>query len=360
MLEKLVGIEQRYDELERLISDPDAMGDYSKVVEYSKERASLEEIVELYRTYKQQIQQLAEAKQMLDEESDPELSAMAKEEVTNLTESSEAIKEKLIVLLLPKDPRDDKNVIVEIRAGTGGEEAGLFVADLYRMYTYYAQNRGWKIEVIDQSETEKGGFKQITFEVKGKGAYSRLKYESGTHRVQRVPETEAQGRIHTSAVTVAVLAEVDEVDVQLRPEDLHEEFTRASGAGGQHVQKNSTAVRIVHMPTGLVVEVQDERSQLQNRLRARQILASRLYEQEMEKQRLEQEGERRSQIGTGDRSEKIRTYNYPQNRVTDHRVNVSSYNLPAVMVGDIDMFIDELATRDTAEKLAEGVPDSDD
>ncbi len=358
MLEKLVGIEQRYDELERLISDPQGMNDYSKVVEYSKERSSLSEIVELYRAYKQQVQQLAEAKQMLDEESDPELNAMAKEEVTNLTTSSEALKEKLIFLLLPKDPRDDKNVIVEIRAGTGGDEAGLFVADLYRMYSYYAQNQGWKIEVIDQSEGEKGGFKQITFEVKGKGAYSRLKYESGTHRVQRVPETEAQGRIHTSAVTVAVLAEVDELDVQLRPEDLHEEFTRASGAGGQHVQKNSTAVRVVHIPSGLVVEVQDERSQLQNRLRAKQILASRLYDLELEKQRLEQEGERRSQIGSGDRSEKIRTYNYPQNRVTDHRVNVSSYNLPAVMVGDIDLFIDEMATRETAEKLAEGGPDA--
>jgi len=232
MLEKLAGIEERYEELERLISDPEIMMDYTKVAEYSKERSGLEEIVEQYRTYKQQLQELADAKQMLDEETDPELSAMAKEEVTSLTASTEALNQKLIVLLLPKDPRDEKNVIVEIRAGAGGDEAGLFVADLYRMYSYYAQNQGWKIEVIDQSEGEKGGFKQITFEIKGKGAYSRLKYESGVHRVQRVPETEAQGRIHTSTITVAVLAEVDEVDVQLRPEDLQEEFTRASGAGG--------------------------------------------------------------------------------------------------------------------------------
>ncbi len=354
MLDKLAAIEERYDELERLMSDPEVMMDYSKVAEYSKERSSLEEIVKQAKDYRQQMQELVDAKLMLDEESDPELSTMAKEEVTHLTASTEALQEKLVRLLLPKDPRDDKNVIVEIRAGAGGDEAGLFVADLFRMYSYYAQNQGWKIEVIDQSETGVGGMKHITFEIKGKGAYSRLKFESGVHRVQRVPETEAQGRIHTSTVTVAVLAEVDEVDVELRPEDLREEFTRASGAGGQHVQKNSTAVRVVHIPSGLVVEVQDERSQLQNRLRAKQILASRLYDMEMEKQRLVQEGERRSQVGTGDRSEKIRTYNYPQNRVTDHRVNVSSYNLPAVLVGDLDLFIDELSTREMADKLAAG------
>jgi peptide chain release factor 1 len=352
MLEKLVGIEERYDELDRLISDPDNMSDYAKVAEYSKERASLEEIVQNYRDYKRQMQQLEDARKMLQEESDPELSAMAKEEVDSLTASTDALSENLKKLLVPKDPRDDKNVIIEIRAGAGGDEAGLFVADLYRMYSYYAQNRGWKIDVIDQSETGIGGLKQITFEVKGKGAYSRLKYESGVHRVQRVPETEAQGRIHTSTVTVAVLAEIDEVDVELREGDIQEEFTRAAGAGGQHVQKNSTAVRLVHVPSGLVVEVQDERSQLQNRLRARQILLARLYDLELEKQRVEQEGERRSQIGTGDRSEKIRTYNYPQNRVTDHRINVSSYNLPGVVDGDLDQFIDELTMRDQADKLS--------
>jgi peptide chain release factor 1 len=355
MLEKLAGIEARYNELERLIADPEVVMDYSKVAEYSKERASLEEIVESYQEYRRQLRQLEDARLLLTEGDDPELSALAREEVNALTASTEQLHEKLKVLLLPKDPRDDKNVIVEIRAGAGGDEAGLFVADLFRMYSYYAQNRGWKIEVIDQNETGIGGLKQIIFEVKGKGAYSRLKYESGVHRVQRVPDTEAQGRIHTSTVTVAVLAEMDEVDVRVRPEDIQEEFTRASGAGGQHVQKNSTAVRLVHIPSGLVVEVQDERSQLQNRLRARQILLSRLYELEIERQRSAQEGERRSQIGSGDRSEKIRTYNYPQNRVTDHRVNASSYNLPAVMSGEIDLFIDELATRNQAEKLAGGL-----
>jgi peptide chain release factor 1 len=354
MLEKVAAIEERYNELERLISDPAVMNDYTKIAEYSKERASLTELVENYRNYTRQLQELDEAKKMLDEESDPELSAMAHEEVTALTASTEALYNKLVLLLLPKDPRDDKNVIMEIRAGAGGDEAALFAADLFRMYSYYAQNRNWKIEVIDESKMGVDGFKQITFEVKGKGAYSRLKYESGVHRVQRVPKTEAQGRIHTSTATVAVLAEIDEVDVELRPEDIQEEFTRAAGAGGQHVQKNSTAVRVVHIPSGLVVEVQDERSQLQNRLRARQILLARLYDMEMEKKRLEQEGERRSQVGTGDRSEKIRTYNYPQSRVTDHRVNVSSYNLPTVMDGDVDLFIDELATREQAEKLSSG------
>jgi peptide chain release factor 1 len=354
MLDKLAAIEAHYDELEQLMSDPAVMSDYTKIAEYSKERSGLAEIVEHYRDYKRQLQELDDAKSLLETESDPEISAMAQEEVTSLTTSTEALGQKLKNLLLPKDPRDDKNVIMEIRAGAGGDEAALFAADLFRMYNYYAQNRGWKLDVIDHSDTGVDGYKQITFEVKGKGAYSRLKYESGVHRVQRVPKTEAQGRIHTSTATVAVLAEIEEVDIQIRPEDIQEEFTRAAGAGGQHVQKNSTAVRIVHIPSGLVVEVQDERSQLQNRERAKQILRARLYDMEMEKKRLEQEGERRSQVGTGDRSEKIRTYNYPQSRVTDHRVNVSSYNLPVVMDGDIDLFIDELATRDQADKLSGG------
>jgi peptide chain release factor 1 len=352
MLEKLSGIEARYEELERLISDPEIVTDYERIVELSKERSNIEDIVHHFRDYKRQLQELEDAKLMLNEETDPDLSAMAKEEVNNLTTSIETLLEKLKVLLLPKDLRDDKNVIMEIRAGAGGDESALFAADLFRMYSYYAQQRGWKTEVLNQSDIGIGGLKQIEFMVKGRGAYSRLKYESGVHRVQRVPETEAQGRIHTSTVTVAVLAELDELDVQVRREDIQEEFTRASGAGGQHVQKNSTAVRLVHIPSGIVVEVQDERSQLQNRERARQILLERLYEKELEKQRLAQEGERRSQIGSGDRSEKIRTYNFPQNRVTDHRVNVSSYNLPTVLVGDIDMFIDELIVQEQAAQLA--------
>lgn len=352
MLNKLSGIETRYEELERLMTSPEAMADYSKVVAYSKERASLETIITAYREYKSQVQQLAEARTLMREETDPELRELAEEEVYALEESTAELEARLTVLLLPKDPRDDKNVIVEIRAGAGGDEAGLFVADLYRMYSYYAEQRKWKVEIIDQHETGVGGFKNIVFEVRGQGAYSRLKYESGVHRVQRVPETESQGRIHTSTVTVAVLAEVDEVDVELDMSDVRVDVYRSQGAGGQSVNTTDSAVRMTHVPTGIVVEVQDERSQLQNRIRAKQILLARLYEAEMEKQRSEQESERRGQIGSGDRSEKIRTYNYPQNRVTDHRINVSVYDLPRVMDGELETFIDELSTREQAEKLA--------
>ena len=354
MLNRLMGIETRYDELERLLSDPAVMADYAKLAEYSKERAGLELIINTYRGYKEQMRQLEDARAMLRDETDADLRLMAEEEVEALRQSTADLEAHMRVLLLPKDPRDSKNVIMEIRAGAGGDEAGLFVADLFRMYSYYAETRRWKTEVIDSNETGVGGYKNITFEVRGEGAYSRLNFESGVQRVQRVPATESQGRIHTSTVTVAVLAEVDEVEVDFNMNDVRVDVYRSQGAGGQSVNTTDSAVRMTHVPTGLVVEVQDERSQLQNRIRAKQILMARLYEMEMERQRVEQESERRSQVGTGERSEKIRTYNYPQNRVTDHRINLSVYNLPAVMDGKLDEFIDELITRAQAEKLAIG------
>lgn len=354
MFEKLAAIEARYDELEHAMSDPAIMSDYAKIAEMSKERAGLTEIVEVFRQYQRLRDQLEGARELIEAESDPELRAMAEEEVIALDAATAELEDRLRVLLVPKDPRDEKNVIVEIRAGAGGDEAGLFVADLYRMYSYYATRRSFKLEVIDQNETGIGGFKEIKFEIKGQGAFSRLKYESGVHRVQRVPETEAQGRVHTSTVTVAVLAEMDEVDVELDMNDVRVDVYRSGGAGGQSVNTTDSAVRMTHVPTGLVVAVQDERSQLQNRIRAKQILIARLYEIELERQRSAQESERRTQVGSGDRAEKIRTYNYPQNRVTDHRINMTSYNLPAIMDGDLDEFIDELAAQAQAARLAGG------
>ncbi len=290
---------------------------------------------------------------------DPEMQLLAESEIADLEPRTQVLEKELKQMLVPKDPRDEKNVFVEIRAGTGGEEAAIFAADLYRMYNRYAERLGWKVELMDSNAIGIGGFKEVVFQVKGKGAFSKLKYESGVHRVQRVPATESSGRIHTSTATVAVLAEVEEVDVEIPESDMKIDVFRSSGAGGQNVQKNATAIRITHIPTGMVVAVQDERSQLQNKLRAMSILRARLYEIEEEKRRSTQDADRRSQVGTGERSEKIRTYNYPQNRVTDHRINVSIFNLPAVMEGGIDQFIDELSSRDEAERLsASGVGDA--
>lgn len=354
MLEKLAEVESRYLELEGLMGDPEIATDYERVAELAKERASLQDIVNAYRQYQRGAAELADARELLHAADDADMRELAGDEIAELEASNANLLEKLRLLLLPKDPRDNKNVIVEIRAGAGGDEAGIFAGDLMRLYTRYAESNRWKVQILDVNEQGNGVFKNITFEIKGEGAFSRLKYESGVHRVQRVPTTESQGRIHTSTATVAVLAEMDEVDVQLDMSDVETQVFRARGAGGQSVNTTDSAVRLIHKPTGLVVEMQDERSQLQNKIRAKQVLIARLYEAEVERQRSEREAERRGQVGRGDRSEKIRTYNYPQGRVTDHRINFSSYNLPAVMDGELNGFIDQLATQEQAEQLAAG------
>jgi peptide chain release factor 1 len=356
MLEKISSLEKRYDEITQLMEQ--FVTDYQKIAELAKERSDLDPIIQKAKEYRSALNNLQEAQSLQDNE-DSELRQMAIAEIRELEPKITALEKEIKTLVVPHDPRDQKNVIVEIRAGTGGDEAGIFAADLMRMYIHYAEQKGWKTEILSASETGVGGFKEVIFEVKGKGAYSRLKYESGVHRVQRVPITEAQGRIHTSTVTVVVLAEVEEIDVQIPESDLEIESFRSSGAGGQNVQKNSTAIRITHKPTGIVVACQDERSQLQNRLRAMSILRARLFEIEQEKRQAELEKTRRSQVGTGERSEKIRTYNYPQSRVTDHRINVSSFNLPAVMNGDIDLFIDELSMRRETDQLTSSGLDKD-
>lgn len=349
MLEKIAGIEERYNEINNHLLE---VGDnYQRATELSKERAEIEPIVSKAQSYRQALNNLTEAQSLLDSD-DPELKELAESEIEELEPIIAQLEEELRMMLLPKDPRDERNVIMEIRAGTGGDEAALFAANLFRMYNRYAERQRWEVEILSANEIGIGGFKEVAFLIKGKGAYSRLKFESGVHRVQRVPVTESQGRIHTSAATVAVLAEVDEVEIKIPDDDIRMDVYKSAGAGGQSVQKNATAVRITHLPSGMVVQCQDERSQLQNRLRAMSILRARLYEIEEQKRRQEIDEARRSQVGTGERSEKIRTYNYPQSRVTDHRINLSSYNLPAFMDGEIDEFIDELATRNEAERLA--------
>jgi len=354
MLDKLVEVDSRYRELELMLSDPAVATDYTQVAELAKERASLRDIVQAFRSYQRQQSELDGARELLHSADDPELRDMAQQEIAELESSCTALLEQLRLQLLPKDPRDGKNVIIEIRAGAGGDEAGIFAGDLMRLYTRYAESKRWKVELLDINEQGNGIFKNITFQVIGQGAFSRLKFESGVHRVQRVPATESQGRIHTSTATVAVLAEMDEVDVQLNMNDVETQVFRSRGAGGQSVNTTDSAVRLIHKPTGLVVEMQDERSQLQNKMRAKQVLIARLYEAEVERQRSEREAERRGQVGSGDRSEKIRTYNYPQGRVTDHRIGYSNFNLPTVMDGELDAFIDQLATQQQAEQLAAG------
>ncbi len=350
MLDKLAGIEKHYEALNEELMQ--VGNDYKRAAEIGKERSDLAVIVEKAREYRHLLESIEEARAMIESESDAEMRELAEMELEELKPQVEPLENKIKLLLVPKDPRDSKNVIMEIRAGTGGDEAALFAADLYRMYTRYAESQKWKTEIMSQNNIGIGGLKEITFLIKGDGAYSKLKFESGVHRVQRVPSTESQGRIHTSTATVAVLAEVEDVDIQIPPGDIRIDVYKSAGAGGQSVQKNSTAIRITHEPSGLVVACQDERSQLQNKLRAMAILRARLFESEEEKRRSERADARRSQIGTGERSEKIRTYNYPQSRVTDHRINHSSYNLQGMMEGDIGDFIEELITRDEADRLA--------
>ncbi len=351
VVDKLEQVERRYEELERWMADPQVATDYNRVRQYTEERAEIAEVVETYRQSKYVGKELQDTRALLEEEADEEMRALARQEIAGLEARESELREKLRLLLVPKDPNDERNVIVEIRAGTGGEEAALFAADLYRMYARYAETKGWKTELLSSSSTGIGGFKEVIFEVNGKGAYSRLKHESGVHRVQRIPVTEASGRIHTSTATVAVLPEVDEVEVEIKPEDLRIDVFRSSGRGGQSVNTTDSAVRITHLPTGLAVACQDERSQLQNKMRALSILRARLYDVEQRAQDKRVEAARRSQVGSGERSEKVRTYNFPQNRITDHRINFSSYRLESVLAGNLDEFIEQLGAAEQAEKM---------
>ncbi len=352
MLDKIEQVVARYEEIDRQMTDPVILTDHLKLTALAQERTDLHPLVETYRNYKRVEQELVDTKELIASEDDPEMLQMGREELKSLTKEQEKLKKKLRKLLIPKDPRDNKNVFLEIRAGTGGDEAGIFVGDLLRMYTRYTEKLGWKTSLLEENRTGVGGYKEVTLSIKGRGAYSRLKYEMGVHRVQRVPQTESQGRIHTSAATVAVMPEIQAVDITIDERDLEITSTFSSGPGGQHMQKNATAARIVHKPSGLAVKIQSERSLTQNKSLGIAIIQARLQEIEEDKQNTAVAAERRSQIGSGDRSEKIRTYNYPQSRVTDHRINFTSYNLNAVMNGDLDDFIDALTIADEAEKLA--------
>ena len=342
MFDKLDSIERRFKELEAQLSDTAVMQDMKKYSELMKEHAAAKEIVDYYAIYKKTVSQLEEAREMAGSESDPELKEMAKEEIKELEEQKETQIKELRTLLIPKDPLDLKNIIMEIRAGTGGDEAALFAADLFRMYSKYAELKKWKIEIMSSHESGLGGFKEIVFSVSGKNVYENMKFESGVHRVQRIPETESGGRIHTSAVTVAVLPEAEETDIQINPEDLKIDVYRSSGPGGQCVNTTDSAVRMTHIPTGLVVICQDEKSQIKNRAKALRVLRSRLYEMEEAKKQKERSEARKSQVGSGDRSERIRTYNFPQNRLTDHRINLTLYKLDLIINGELDELLDAL------------------
>ncbi len=352
MLDKLKDVENRYQEISLKLTDPSVIADNGQYRDLMREYKNLTPIVEKYQEYRRASEALEEAKELLAEGGlDRELHEMAQEQLASSKEDAERCAEELKILLLPRDPNDEKNVIVEIRGGAGGEEAALFAGSLYRMYSMYAEGRGWKPEVLNANETELGGYKEISFSIDGEGAYSRLKFESGVHRVQRVPETESAGRGHTSTVTVAILPEVEEVEVDINPGDLQIDTFRSSGAGGQHINKTESAIRITHLPTGIVVECQDERSQYKNKDKAMKILRSRLYEIKQREQDEKIASQRKSQVGTGDRSERIRTYNFPQGRLTDHRIGLTIYRLDSVMNGDLDEVIDALITYDQAEKL---------
>ena len=351
MLDKLHAVEEKYRELESLISDPAVLADMPKWQKLSREHAQLAPVVEKYREYKKVREGLLEAKAIFDDNPDADMRRLAEDEIAELRPRLEALERELPILLLPKDPNDAKNVIVEIRGGVGGEEAALFAGDLFRMYARYAERRGWRVDVIDKNATEIGGFKEISFSVDGAGAYSFLKYESGTHRVQRVPVTESSGRIHTSAVTVAVLPEAEEVEVEIAPADLRIDTYCASGAGGQYVNRTETAIRITHLPTGIVVQCQDEKSQLKNKEKAMRVLRARILEAAREEQAATVAADRRSQVGSGDRSERIRTYNFPQGRVTDHRIGLTLHKLDAILDGDLEELLHALITADQAEKL---------
>lgn len=352
MLDKLAKVEERFEDINKKLCETDVVADIAQYKKLMQELKVLTPIVEKYRELKQAQATLDEAKEMLDAGGmEKDFREMVQEEFEESGERVERCREELKILLLPRDPNDDKNVIVEIRGGAGGEEASLFAGVLFRMYSMYGEAKGWRSEILNSNPTELGGFKEISFMIEGEGAYSRFKFESGVHRVQRVPETESQGRIHTSTVTVAVLPEAEEVDVEINPADLQIDTFRSGGAGGQHVNKTESAIRITHIPTGTVVECQDERSQYKNKDRAMKILRSKILEAEREKQHDAIAGERKAQVGTGDRSERIRTYNYPQGRVSDHRINLTLYKIEAILNGDLDEIIDALITADTAEKL---------